>query len=120
MTFTLTPLVLSDRNTWREWLTGHHQSQKEIWLIIRRAGSPDPGLRLGEAVEEALCFGWIDSQMKPIDENSYALRFSPRHRKSVWAESNIKRVRKLLKEGKMTPDGLAIIPEHIKEILEET
>ena len=112
-------LAFADLDTWREWLTAIHKSEKEAWLSIRRAGSTATGLRLGEAVEEAHCFGWIDSQLKPIDENSYALQFSPRHRKSVWAESNIQRVRKLIKEGKMTPDGLAIIPEYIKRILEE-
>ena len=116
----LNPLTFTDRSAWRAWLIENHSISNEIWLIIRRAGCQDPGLRLGEAVEEALCFGWIDSQLKPVDMKSFSLRFTPRRHKSIWAQTNIERVRKLIKEGKMTPDGLAVIPENIRNHLEES
>jgi uncharacterized protein YdeI (YjbR/CyaY-like superfamily) len=116
----LEPHEFTNRESWRDWLTAYHKSRNEIWLSIRRAGCQDPGLRLGEAVDEALCFGWIDSQLKPVDMKSFSLRFTPRRRKSVWAQKNIERVRELVKEGKMTPDGLAVIPEKIRNHLEES
>lgn len=106
-------LYVTSREKWREWLEEHHQDTKEIWLILFKKASGRQSLPLGEAVEEALCFGWIDSQLKPLDEASYALRFSPRRQKSIWAESNKARIRKLIQEGKMTPAGLAVIPPDI-------
>jgi hypothetical protein len=64
-------------------------------------------------VEEALCFGWIDSQLQPINDSSYALRFSPRREKSNWADSNKARALKLLREDKMTPAGMAVLPPDV-------
>jgi uncharacterized protein YdeI (YjbR/CyaY-like superfamily) len=70
-------------------------------------------------VEEALCFGWIDSTLKPIDASSYALRFSPRRKKSYWADSNRARALRLLREGKMTPVGMALLPPEVISVWEE-
>jgi uncharacterized protein YdeI (YjbR/CyaY-like superfamily) len=70
-------------------------------------------------VEEALCFGWIDSTLKPIDASSYALRFSPRRKKSPWADSNRARALKLLRAGKMTPAGMAVLPPEVIRVWDE-
>lgn len=91
---------------WRAWLQDHHAIEKEAWLVIRRAGSGHPGIYLDEAVEEALCFGWIDSVMKGVDEDRYYLRFTPRKPNSIWSVSNQLRVEKLIAEGRMAEAGM--------------
>jgi len=103
-------LVLTRREQFREWLVENHQSRKEIWLVFHKKSSGRQTLSIAEAVEEALCFGWIDSTLKPIDPEQFALRFSPRRRGSYWARNNINRVRRLIKEGKMTEAGMAVLP----------
>jgi hypothetical protein len=97
-------IEFEDREGWRYWLQEHHASQKESWLVLFKKGQ-GVGLSLDEAVEEALCFGWIDGKLNPLDERRYALRFSPRKADSVWSISNIQRVERLAAEGKMTPAG---------------
>jgi uncharacterized protein YdeI (YjbR/CyaY-like superfamily) len=89
----------------------HHASESEVWLIINRAGSSHPGLSLGEAVEEALCFGWIDSTLRSLDELRYRLRFSPRRPRSIWSIRNVRRAERLVLEGRMTAAGLSRIEE---------
>jgi uncharacterized protein YdeI (YjbR/CyaY-like superfamily) len=96
---------------WRAWLEENHEREKEAWLVIRRAESPSPGVFLEEAVEEALCFGWIDGVMKSVDAETYFLRFSPRKRGSVWSVSNQRRVEKLTAQGRMTEAGMAKVRE---------
>ena len=96
---------------WRDWLQEHHASEKEAWLVIRRAGSTNPGIYYEEAIEEALCFGWIDGVMNSMDEVTYALRFSPRRRGSIWSVSNQRRVEKLISQERMTGAGMARIRE---------
>lgn len=103
-------LQLGSREAWRAWLIINHQSKKEIWLILHKSKFVTGSLYLQTAVEEALCFGWIDSTLKPLDPVSYALRFSPRRKTSYWAASNIERALRLLREGKMTPAGMALLP----------
>jgi uncharacterized protein YdeI (YjbR/CyaY-like superfamily) len=98
-------ILFRDAQEWRVWLEAQHASAHEIWLIIQKARSTSPGLRLRQAVEEALCFGWIDSQLTPVDEYCYLLRFSPRTQDSIWSIANIKRVKALIKGGQMTPAG---------------
>ena len=100
-----------NRNQWRNWLEHNHTSQTEAWLIICKKKYQDQGLTLGEAIEEALCFGWIDSTLKSLDEKHFTLRFSPRTGQSIWSVSNIKRVGKLIRAGKMTPAGQQKITE---------
>jgi uncharacterized protein YdeI (YjbR/CyaY-like superfamily) len=97
------------RNAWRSWLARHHATEKEIWLIYYKKNSVKPRIPYNDAVEEALCFGWIDSLTKPIDEEKYAQRFSPRKKTSKWSEMNLERVRRLMTEGKMTEAGLAAL-----------
>jgi uncharacterized protein YdeI (YjbR/CyaY-like superfamily) len=109
----------NSREGWRAWLADHHQDKPEIWLVLYKSISGKRELTLDEAVEEALCFGWIDSTQKPIDESSYALRFSPRRSKSPWGESNKARAIRLLREGKMAPAGMAVLPEEVLLALKE-
>jgi uncharacterized protein YdeI (YjbR/CyaY-like superfamily) len=82
-----------------------------LWLVLYKKHSNQPTISYDEAVEEALCFGWIDGLTKSIDEEKYAVRFTPRKTGSVWSESNKKRVAKMIADGRMTPIGLAKVEE---------
>jgi uncharacterized protein YdeI (YjbR/CyaY-like superfamily) len=104
-------LVFITRDAWRTWLEENHATAKEAWLLHYKKHIGKPGLSLEEAVEEALCFGWIDGVLKPIDEEKYALRYSPRKKDSIWSETNKRRVGKLIKQGRMTEAGLAKVRE---------
>ena len=108
-------LYVGSRDRWRKWLNRNHKKAKEIWLVYYKKASGKPTLSVDEAVDEALCFGWIDSQIKPIDESKYASRFTPRRSGSLWSDRNLSRVQKLLKEGRMTPSGMAVLPSGIAE-----
>jgi uncharacterized protein YdeI (YjbR/CyaY-like superfamily) len=105
----ITPLFLASKAAWRRWLREHHVSQTEVWLAIQKKGSLIPGVTLDEAIEEALCFGWIDGKMFSRDEDCYVLRFTPRNPKSIWSASNKKRILELMKAGKMHAAGLATV-----------
>jgi uncharacterized protein YdeI (YjbR/CyaY-like superfamily) len=102
-------LKIASRKRWRAWLAAHHAAVQEAWLTIHKKQSAQPGLRLAEAVEEALCFGWIDGAMHRIDAETFALRFSPRRPGSVWSAANQRRVKRLIAEGRMTEAGRAAI-----------
>jgi uncharacterized protein YdeI (YjbR/CyaY-like superfamily) len=91
------------RAEWRRWLEENYAKEKEIWLIYPKKGSGKFGILYNDAVEEALCFGWIDSTAKRIDDTSYAQRFSPRNPKTPYSEVNKQRLRKLVAEGKVIP-----------------
>lgn len=100
-------VAVTTRGAWRRWLSIHHDGEKEIWLVYNKKGSGLPRVSYDEAVEEALCFGWIDGIVQPIDETRYAQRFTPRREKSRWSELNRRRFRRLVKEGRMTAAGRA-------------
>ena len=104
-------VTFDNRDQWRMWLEQHHATEQDVWLILYKKKFKDLGLGLEQAIEEALCFGWIDSTLKSIDEKCYSLRFSPRKQKSIWSMSNIYRVEKLIAEGKMTNAGFLKISE---------
>jgi len=104
-------IYLTKRKDWRSWLTENHDKEKEIWLVYPRKSTGKPRISYDEAVEEALCFGWIDSNVKRVDDESHAQRFSPRKSISRWSQSNIERLRRLVKLHKMTPAGLAVIKD---------
>lgn len=95
-----------DRADWRRWLAKHCARAGEIWLVFYKKGSGKQTVSYDEAVEEALCFGWVDGLKKGIDEESYAFRFTPRKPKSAWSKSNLDRVQRLMAEGRMMPAGL--------------
>ena len=103
------PLVpADDRATWRSWLERHHATSTGAWLVTWRKGQ-GPVLDYGEAVEEALCFGWIDSTGGRFDERRTKLYFAPRKTRSVWSASNKERVQRLIAGGLMRPAGLEAI-----------
>jgi uncharacterized protein YdeI (YjbR/CyaY-like superfamily) len=104
-------LEFTDRNQWRAWLEEHHAVEKEAWLVHYKKGFQESTLSLDEAVEEALCFGWIDGLLRRLDERRYSLRYTPRRRNSVWSMSNIHRVERLIQQDRMTEAGLAKIAE---------
>ena len=97
------------RQAWRAWLARHHASERAVWLILLKRHVPKPGVTLGEAVEEALCFGWIDGKIRRIDDERHMLRFTPRQPGSVWSESNKARVGRLTAQGRMTAAGLRLV-----------
>src|SRR5687767_8591249 len=94
---------------WRAWLRRHHKTSREIWLTFYRKSSGKPNISYNDAVDEALCFGWIDSIQKKIDEDRRAQRFSPRRPGSKTSEMNKARARRLVRERRMTRAGLAAI-----------
>ncbi len=90
----------------RAWLSEHHETATELWVGLRKMGSARPGITWREAVDEALCFGWIDSVGRRIDDQSYTVRFTPRRKGSNWSKVNVERVRELTGRGLMQPAGL--------------
>lgn len=94
-------------SAWRQWLEAHHGQAQGVWLTVFKKRSPPGSLRYEEAVEEALCFGWIDGQLQTLDASRFLIWFSPRKPNSIWAESNKRRVLKLMRQGRMRPPGLA-------------
>ncbi|MHC4569612.1 MAG: YdeI/OmpD-associated family protein [Planctomycetota bacterium] len=99
----------TDRDQWRDWLSGHRDAEAGVWLVFYKKATSKPTLEYEAAVEEALCFGWIDSIIKKIDDERYVRKFTPRKDKSDWSALNKKRVAKMLKAGRMTKAGLAKI-----------
>lgn len=111
-------LYVTDRDSWRRWLIKNHKKAKEIWLIYYKKSSGKPRIPYNDAVEEALCFGWIDSIMKRNDEISCAQRFTPRRPDSILSQTNRERIRKMISEGRMTSHGLSAVShafDHKKE-----
>lgn len=98
-----------DRKTWRLWLEKNHLSEKSIWLIIYKKESLTPSVYYPEAVDEALCFGWIDSKPNKRDKNSYYQFFSKRNPKSNWSKINKEKVSKLIEQGLLHTSGLEMI-----------
>jgi len=97
------------QSAWRTWLEENHLKEKSVWLIIYRKESGVPSIYYPEAVDEALCFGWIDSKPNKRDENSFYQFFSIRKPKSGWSRVNKLKIEKLLTEGKIAPAGLKTI-----------
>ena len=99
----------------RKWLKAHHKTKSEIWLVRYKKVTGKPSIDYVEAVEEAICFGWIDGLEKGMDSERYALRFSPRRPRSNWTETNKERARRLITEGRMTEAGLASLPPDMQQ-----
>jgi uncharacterized protein YdeI (YjbR/CyaY-like superfamily) len=111
MKMTGQPLHFTTVGEWRTWLETNHATQDEAWLLIYKRHAETSSVTLTEAVEEALCFGWIDSQMQPIDADRHAQRFTPRRKTSNWSERNKERAARLIDQGRMRGAGLAKIEE---------
>ena len=97
------------RKEWRKWLEKNHNKEKSVRLVIVRKNSDTPGIRYEDALEEALCFGWIDSTVNSKDSGSYFIHFAKRSPKSKWSKSNHERVARLIKQGLMTTAGQHMI-----------
>jgi uncharacterized protein YdeI (YjbR/CyaY-like superfamily) len=95
----------SSRADWRSWLQANHDRHKEVWLVFWKKHTGKAGIAYREAVEEALCFGWIDGLKRSIDDQRYAYRFTPRRPRSRWSPLNIRLAQELIAAGKMTPAG---------------
>jgi uncharacterized protein YdeI (YjbR/CyaY-like superfamily) len=104
-----------DRQTWRAWLNEHHADKPGVWLIYYKKHTGQPSVTYDESVEEALCFGWIDSKPNVLDEDRYMLLFSPRKPKSPWSQLNKQRIEALIAQGLMTPAGLEKIESAKKD-----
>jgi uncharacterized protein YdeI (YjbR/CyaY-like superfamily) len=99
----------ADRAEWRKWLADHHAASPGVWLLTWRKASGKEALRYEEAVEEALCFGWIDSKVRSLDDHRTMQWYTARRRGSVWSRSNKERIARLAAQGLMTSAGLAAI-----------
>ena len=113
-------MYVNNREDWRKWLEKNHDKEKELWLIYYKANTGKPSIPYEDSVEEALCFGWIDSIVKKMDDEKYARKFTPRTDKSKWSALNKRRVKKLIKEGRMTEIGLAKIESSVLKRKEDT
>ncbi|WP_414566371.1 MULTISPECIES: YdeI/OmpD-associated family protein [unclassified Anabaena] len=102
----LESIYASDRISWREWLFNNHLTSPGIWLIYYKIKSGQPSIKYSEAVKEALCFGWIDSKVKSLDEDRYQQIFTPRKTKSVWSKLNKQYIEELIEQGLITQVGL--------------
>jgi uncharacterized protein YdeI (YjbR/CyaY-like superfamily) len=105
----LKTLYITQRKDWRSWLKKNYNKEKEIWLIYYRKSSGKPRIPYNDAVEEALCYGWTDSILKNLDKEKFAQRFSPRRPNSQLSEMNKERIRRLIKNKKMTKIGLKAV-----------
>jgi uncharacterized protein YdeI (YjbR/CyaY-like superfamily) len=107
----ITPHCFADSRDWRAWLEANHTREREVWLLHSKAGTNRDCLALKDGVEEALCFGWIDSRLVTVDEAHFALRYTPRQPGSIWSRRNRARAEKLMESNRMTKAGLAIIDQ---------
>jgi len=102
------PIVeVGDQPAWRRWLEANHGSDTGVWLKLAKKGSPRATVTYAEALEEALCFGWIDGQVRRHDEHFYLQRFTPRRLRSKWSQINREKATRLIAEGRMHPSGTA-------------
>jgi uncharacterized protein YdeI (YjbR/CyaY-like superfamily) len=104
-------LYVTSRKAWRQWLSKHYKTEPEIWLVYYRQQTGKPRIPYNDAVEEALCFGWIDSTVKSLDQERFAQRFLPRKPKSKYSQANQARLRKLVARGKVRKEVLATLGE---------
>ena len=105
----LPELLVPDANAWRAWLEKNHATEPGVRLVLHKKGGDVTELTYEAALQEALCFGWIDSQVNRRDEGSFWQRFTPRRAKSPWSASNVARVAELIADGRMRPAGQAAI-----------
>jgi uncharacterized protein YdeI (YjbR/CyaY-like superfamily) len=101
------PLFFSDPSEFRKWLGKNHKNAAECWVGFYKAKSKKKGITYSEALDEALCFGWIDAVRKSLDDECWTIRFTPRKQRSIWSNINIRHIERLIKEGRMQPAGLA-------------
>ncbi|MBX4196168.1 YdeI/OmpD-associated family protein [Candidatus Pacearchaeota archaeon] len=103
------------RKEWREWLKKNHLKEKSVALIKYKKNTGKPSLTHKESMDEAICFGWIDTTIKRLDDERYIRNFSPRGKNSRWSSATLKYARRLIREGKMSPHGLKMYKEGLKK-----
>src|SRR5437868_5522144 len=96
-------LHVPTRKAWRAWLKKNHKLKREIWFTYHKKASGKPSVSYNDAVEEALCYGWIDTTVKTLDEERWVQRFTPRKKGSNWSGPNLARIKRLVANGQMTP-----------------
>jgi uncharacterized protein YdeI (YjbR/CyaY-like superfamily) len=108
----LPELTVVDHAAWRDWLSEHHGEDGGVWLVLAKKGTTEPtSLTYDQALEEALCHGWIDGQTRRGDERTYRQRFTPRRARSSWSKRNVGIVERLLADGRVHPRGLAAVEQ---------
>jgi uncharacterized protein YdeI (YjbR/CyaY-like superfamily) len=107
-------IFYEDANTWRQWLDKNHEKIDGVWVKLYKRASGVPTVSYAEALDEALCYGWIDGQKKSYDEESFLQKFTPRRAKSMWSKRNIEHIQRLTKQGLMMPTGILEV-ERAKE-----
>jgi uncharacterized protein YdeI (YjbR/CyaY-like superfamily) len=107
---TLKTLDVRTAAAWREWLAKHHQSETEVWLVFYKRHTKRASIAYDDAVDEALCFGWIDSLIRRLDDDRYARKFTPRRPDSRWSTVNRKRYARLQASGRLRPAGRKLAP----------
>jgi uncharacterized protein YdeI (YjbR/CyaY-like superfamily) len=101
----------ADQESWRDWLAENHATTPGVWLHLARKGSGIASVTRAEALEHALCYGWIDGQAKGVDETSWLQKFTPRKQDSLWSVINRKKALELIESGHMQPAGLAAVEQ---------
>jgi uncharacterized protein YdeI (YjbR/CyaY-like superfamily) len=109
-------LYVTTREQFRQWLVANHAAKKEIWLVQYKKATKKPSIPYVDAVEEAICFGWIDGFERSMDAERYAIRFTPRRPKSNWTATNRERARNMIAAGKMTEVGRVTLPEDFEPV----
>jgi uncharacterized protein YdeI (YjbR/CyaY-like superfamily) len=99
-------LAFGSLQSWRDWLAGHHQTSAGLWLKIAKKGAATPTVSYSEAIDGALCYGWIDGQKGKLDDEYWLQRFTPRKPRSRWSKINREKAERLIAEGRMQPAGL--------------
>jgi len=99
-------VIVKNRAEWRAWLAANHDKETEVWLVYYKKKAGKTSIEYGASIEEALCYGWVDSIIKKLDDTKYARKFTPRNESSKWSPSNKKRIEQLIREGLMTVHGL--------------
>src|SRR6266853_5040514 len=102
-------------SAFRTWLEEHHETTQEVWVGFYKKSSGKPSITWPEAVDEALCFGWIDGLRKGIDDLSYMIRFTPRRSTSNWSAINIRRMKELMRERRVRPAGIKAFQKRVAE-----
>ena len=122
-------LYVPDREAWRKWLEKNSGTEKEIWLIYYKKHTKKPSIPYNDAVEEALCWGWIDSLVRRVDDERYMQKYTPRKPKSTWSKHNVRRVEKMIAEGKMQSSGVelynyakenGLLPDMVEDVISES
>ena len=111
-------LHLTQPSEWRDWLLKHYQSEQEVWLVYYKQHTGKPRIQYNDAVEEALCFGWIDSIVRSIDQDRFAQRFSVRRARTPYSQANRERLRELVKQRKVVAEVLATLGTTLEERFE--